>query len=256
MNKQPVYYMQTDPRWKNADYSAPGESTTIGRAGCGPTCMAMVIATLYDPPYTPVDACAWAKAHGYKAKGQGTYYSYFRAHGLEYGLTVEQLNSGSLRNLSAAASEPYHQRALEAIQAGDWVIACMGPGLWTSGGHYILWWGREDDKCRINDPASTRTDRTHGDLARLRREVKYYWVVHLPKEEDDMTQDQFDAMMDNWLARRAELAPSDWSKDARAWAEGKGLVQGDDKDRMGYQTLMTKEAVVELMHRQDRQDCG
>jgi len=41
MNKQPVSYLQTDPRWDACDYSAKGEQTTIGASGCGPTAMAM-----------------------------------------------------------------------------------------------------------------------------------------------------------------------------------------------------------------------
>jgi len=45
MNK-PVSYLQTDPKWKNHNYSAKGESKTIGSSGCGPTAAAMVIATL------------------------------------------------------------------------------------------------------------------------------------------------------------------------------------------------------------------
>ena len=56
MNKQPVSYLQTDPRWKNKDYSAKGESTTIGASGCGPTAAAMLIETLTGKTFTPVDA--------------------------------------------------------------------------------------------------------------------------------------------------------------------------------------------------------
>ena len=46
MNKQPVSYLQKDPRWKDKPYRVPGESSTIGSAGCGPSCAAMVIETL------------------------------------------------------------------------------------------------------------------------------------------------------------------------------------------------------------------
>ena len=91
MNKKPVLYLQTDPRWKNKDYSAPGESTTIGRAGCGPTCAAMLLTTLTGREITPEDTCAWALAHGYKAKGQGTYYAYFKPQFEVYGIGADQL---------------------------------------------------------------------------------------------------------------------------------------------------------------------
>ena len=33
MDKAPVSYLQTDPRWKSVSYSAKGESTTIGASG-------------------------------------------------------------------------------------------------------------------------------------------------------------------------------------------------------------------------------
>ena len=43
---KPVSYLQTDARWKTHNYSAKGESKTIGSSGCGITAAAMVIATL------------------------------------------------------------------------------------------------------------------------------------------------------------------------------------------------------------------
>ena len=67
MNR-PVRYLQTDPRWKNYNYSAKGEKKTIGTSGCGPACAAMVIATLKDKNVTPVTTAGWSMAHGYKAK--------------------------------------------------------------------------------------------------------------------------------------------------------------------------------------------
>ena len=95
MNNQPVLYYQTDRRWADVDYSAKGESTTIGRSGCGPTCMAMVIATWADKNVTPVEACAWALKHGYKAVNQGTYYSYFKPHGAVYGIRADKRTENS-----------------------------------------------------------------------------------------------------------------------------------------------------------------
>ena len=69
---KPVSYLQTDKRWSSVSYSAPGESTTIGRSGCGPTAAAMVVASWKDKKETPVEACAWAVQKGYKAIQNGT----------------------------------------------------------------------------------------------------------------------------------------------------------------------------------------
>ena len=87
---QPIYYMQTDSRWKNHNYSASGEKKTIGSSGCGVACSAMVIATLKDKNVTPVHTAEWSMTHGYKALNQGTYYTYFVPQFKEYGFECKR----------------------------------------------------------------------------------------------------------------------------------------------------------------------
>ena len=187
MNR-PKKYLQTDIRWARNDYSAGGDGSTIGNAGCGPTSAAMVIATWKDANITPVDTAAWAKANGYKAPNQGTYYSYFAPQMAKFGIACRQMNYINLRNMSAYEAAKYHEKALQAVQRGDLVIACMGPGLWTSSGHFILWWNVTGDMVHINDPASTRSEKELAPLERLQREVKYYFICERPedlREEED-----------------------------------------------------------------------
>lgn len=188
MNKQPVSYLQTDGAWSNISYSAKGESTTIGRAGCGPTAMAMVLATWADKSVTPKTECAWALANGYKAPHQGTYYSYFVPAANRYGLGCRRLNTASIYG---NASSQVHQEAKKEIDKGNLVIACMGKGLWTSSGHYVLVWKIDGNTIYINDPASTRLARTQGDYSLFKQQVKYYWTIIAPKakkEDPDMTE--------------------------------------------------------------------
>lgn len=244
--KKPVSYLQTDSRWANVDYSAAGESTTIGRSGCGPTCMAMVIATWKDKSVTPVDTCAWALKHGYKAKGQGTYYSYFEPQGKAYDLKVERMNTVNLYGNSTSA---VHQSAVKAIQAGNLVIACMGPGNWTSSGHFILLYETDGTMVSINDPASTKTARTYAKLSLLRGQVKYYFVCYKP-EEEEMTQEQFNSMMNTYLLNLANESPSDWSKEARNWAEKNGIISGDQHGNKQYKKFCTREELVQILYNQ------
>ena len=190
MNKQPVSYLQTDPKWANISYSAKGESTTIGASGCGPTAMSMVLATWADKSITPKTECAWALAHGYKAPHQGTYYSYFVPAAKRYGLQCWQVNTA---NIYGNTKSPHHETARKAIENGRLVIACMGKGLWTSSGHYVLAWQIQGTTIYINDPASTRLARTQGDYSLFKQQVKYYWTIQGPetkKEEPDMTEEQ------------------------------------------------------------------
>lgn len=174
---RPIYYLQTDPRWKNHDYSAKGEKKTIGSAGCGPTAAAMVIATLQDNNVTPVTTVLWSMAHAYKALNQGTYYSYFVPQMSAYGVACKRLNTSNLYGKSSSAA---HTEALNALKNGDWVIACMGKGNWTSSGHFILLYGYENGYVYINDPASTKAARVKNTWALFARQVKYMWTVPVP----------------------------------------------------------------------------
>ena len=113
MNPRPVSYLQTDPRWGALDYSARGEKTNIAVSGCGPTALAMVLATWVDPKITPKSECAWALAHGYKAPHQGTYYGYFAPAAKRFGLTCKMLNGVTLYG---KPDSPYHAQAYTLLE--------------------------------------------------------------------------------------------------------------------------------------------
>jgi hypothetical protein len=191
---KPVSYLQTDRRWKGLKYAESNDDTvtlggitsiaTIGNSGCGPTCMAMEIATYCDKSVTPATTAGWSLAHGFKALKQGTFYTYFMPQGKAYGLDVRQLNGANLRGLSKATAMLSHQKAIDAVKAGKHVICCMGPisstkkGNWTSSGHFILWYGFDaSGHVLINDPNSIKPERLTADLSLLQSQVKYYFVV-------------------------------------------------------------------------------
>ena len=242
MNKQPVSYLQTDPKWDACDYSAKGEQTTIGASGCGPTAMAMVLATWVDKSVTPKTECAWALAHGFKAPHQGTYYGYFPPAAKRYGLTCYQVN---YTNLYGNATSAYHAQARDALDRGDLVIACMGKGNWTRSGHYVLVWKIVGNVVYINDPASTKPVRTRGAYSLFKQQVKYYWVIEKPvpnlgtekEDELDMTIDEFIGKITNEQAyhllqkanrHAATLEEPAWSQKEGYWekATEEGITDG------------------------------
>ncbi len=73
------------------------------------------------------------------------------------------------------------------------------------------------------------------------------------QEEEPMTQAQFNTMMDTYLKTLAAAAPSAWSADARAWAEQSGLIAGDDKGNRQYESFCTREALVQMLYRLQKQ---
>lgn len=51
-------------------------------------------------------------------------------------------------------------------------------------------------------------------------------VARLLKEDEEVTQEQFDEMMDNYLARRAAMPASDWAKKGLQEAVSEGITDG------------------------------
>ncbi len=176
---KPVDYKQNDSKWGSLSYAVDGEKSTIKSAGCGPTVMADVLAAIVSPYIDPVTLAAWARYHHYKVKNNGTSYSFFVPCAKAYGVTVRRLNTS---NVYGKATNPIHKQALNELQKGNWIIACMGKGNWTSSGHYITVYGYENGKVYINDPASTKANRACNTWELFKSQVKYYWVVEVPEE--------------------------------------------------------------------------
>ena len=64
-----------------------------------------------------------------------------------------------------------------------------------------------------------------------------------------MTQEQFNAMLEQALTQRGQKPPSDWSQTARAWAEEAGIVAGDGNGGNRYQSFATREETIQMLYR-------
>lgn len=76
-------------------------------------------------------------------------------------------------------------------------------------------------------------------------------VAALLKEEegDQMTQEQFNAMMSVWLETQAKLPPAQWSSEERAWMEEMGLLRGDGQGNLAWQSFVTREQLAAVIYR-------
>lgn len=182
-------------------------------------------------------------ARGYKYPHQGTAYTYFAAAAKRYGLTCKQITPAYIYG---NANSPYHAQVKAALDNGDLVIACMGKGLWTSSGHYVLVYGISGNVVYINDPASSRTVRTQGSYALFKRQVKLYWIIKNPKKGDevDMTKEEVRDLIKSEVASQLGLvqdsqakkdraAEPDWSKKEGHWqrATEKKITDGKEPER-------------------------
>jgi hypothetical protein len=222
-NKKPVQYYQTDSRWKDLPYQVDGEHATIGGSGCGPTCAAMLIETLTGQTFTPVDACRWSMEHGYKAKGQGTFYSYFAPQFAAFGLECLQMN---FHNLYNDPGNLIHRDMAALLREGGYLIACMGRGLWTNSGHFVVVWWMDEESVYILDPASDKPERLRGDRELFCSQVKYYWWVDASEhnKEDEMSYEMWKEYMARYRAELAGMPVSGCAESILERAQEKGIT--------------------------------
>ena len=93
-------------------------------------------------------------------------------------MTVRRLNTSNVYGMPAHS---IHEKVLEELKNGNWIIACMGKGNWTSSGHYIVCYGYKDGYVYINDPASSKASRLCNTWYLFKSQVKYYWLVEVPE---------------------------------------------------------------------------
>ena len=145
------------------NYSDPYSDGTIANSGCGPTSLAMVLTYLLGREITPVETAA--KGNGTYTCSEGTYWSYFGDMAQEYGVQCEQMepSSGNIR---------------DQLNNGKTLILSMGPGDFTSGGHFIVARGLDDNgQLIVADPASEDRTNTVWDVDRVAGQCKQIWAM-------------------------------------------------------------------------------
>ena len=109
---KPVDYKQNDSRWGGLNYAVDGERSTIKSAGCGPTSLANVLASIVNPYIDPVTLAAWARYNNYKVKNSGTSYSFFVPCAEAYGVHIYRLNTS---NVYGRPTDHVHDQAMEEL---------------------------------------------------------------------------------------------------------------------------------------------
>ena len=73
--------------------------------------------------------------------------------------------------------------------------------------------------------------------------------TEIEEDDENMTQEKFNEMMDSYLKTLAQKDGSAWSKEHRDWAEDQGLVVGDEHGNKMYKKFMTREEMITVFHR-------
>lgn len=154
-------FMQWDQRWGYLDYG--GEPA--GLSACGPVSLSMVVCYLTgDYSYGPDYMIRYAINNGYCAPGNGSYWSLISGGGRDFGLDVTEF-------------APDKERIIANLEVGNPIICIMGPGDFTSSGHFIVLAGLEDGKIRVNDPNSYANSRQLWDYDAIADQIMNVWVL-------------------------------------------------------------------------------
>lgn len=162
-----VYYNQGDNPWRNMLY---GTIRTIGISGCGPTSMAIVISTFTGLEVTPAVTSEWSYKNGYLVQGYNNGQPYaMSSHALVPALAKEyNLNCTGIRKDNGTADKLY-----KALSDGKLVVAIMGPGHFTSGGHFIVLRGvTKEGKILVADCGSRQRTNQEWDINTIINESK------------------------------------------------------------------------------------
>lgn len=152
--------MQWDQRWGYEKYAG----NLFGLSGCGPTCLSMVAVYLTgDTAMTPGWMGRFASEHGYAVDGSGSAWALFSEGGKELGFDVTEI-------------PPDEERIADNLDVNNPIVAVMGPGDFTTTGHFIVLTGYEDGKLKVNDPNSEKNSEKLWDYDRIRSQIRDLWV--------------------------------------------------------------------------------
>ena len=150
----------------------PFGTDDIGRYGCGPTAMAIVVSSLTSDAVDPIEMAEWAYENGYWCSKSGSYHTLIPGAAEEWGLSVE----------GCTASEP--QRIVDALGEGKLVVALMTEGHFTSSGHFIVLRGTQDGQILVADPNSVSRSEKAWDLSIILNEASKragaggpFWII-------------------------------------------------------------------------------
>lgn len=154
-------YLQYSGSWSSMAYG----NGTISSKGCAPTCLAMVLSYMRQEQILPSDIVAWT-GNRYYVNGAGSSWDIFPAVASNWGISCKSLGHSQ-------------SNMLAALSAGKPVIASMGPGEFTKGGHFIVLTGlTSDGKITVNDPNDSAKKNHKGrsfDVSLIMRESKCFW---------------------------------------------------------------------------------
>ena len=157
-------FMQWDKRWGYIKYSG----SVAGLSGCGPVCLSMAAYYLTkSSDMSPDKIIKFAAEKGYASNGNGSKWTLISEGGEKLGLEVTELPLDKTR-------------IVNELQTGNPVILVMGPGHFTTTGHFIVLTKYEDGAFSVNDPNSYKNSERTWTYEEIKDEIRNIWAIKNP----------------------------------------------------------------------------
>lgn len=154
-------FMQWDSQWGYLEYG----SDVVGLTGCGPVCLAMAgYYWTHDDAFSPDNMVSFALKNGYCVKGSGSSWTLISEGGEKLGLDVTEIPLDE-------------NRIIRNLEVGNPIICVMGPGDFTTTGHFIVMTGYENGQIRINDPNSYANSNKLWNYEDICDQIRNLWVI-------------------------------------------------------------------------------
>lgn len=155
------HFLQWDERWGYETYG----NDFLAVTGCGPTCLSMVTCGLRgDLQWNPYEVARMAETQGYYVDGVGSAWDLMDSGASALGLEVH--------NLSLSG-----EQIKKTLSAGMPIICTVGPGDFTSAGHFIVLSGLDSDgKIKVLDPNSIKNSEKSWEVDDLIPQIKNLWA--------------------------------------------------------------------------------
>lgn len=154
-------FIQWDERWGYKTYGDDFLAVT----GCGPTALSMVCVGLTgNLNMNPYAVAKMAQADGYYVNGSGSSWDMMTGLAGDLGLSANELglDADTIRS---------------KLRGGHPIICIMGPGDFTTTGHFIVLTGvKSNGDVIVNDPNSRKNSDKSWNLEEIMSQMKNLWV--------------------------------------------------------------------------------
>lgn len=153
-------FLQWDERWGYQFYGDDFMAVT----GCGPACLAMVRCGLSGDTYwDPLKVARMADEQGYYVDGAGSSWELMTSGAEQIGLTAYEISFDE-------------NSILAELWAGNPIICVLGPGDFTTTGHFIVLVAADEyGDVTIRDPNSRRNSERTWRLEELMPQIRNLW---------------------------------------------------------------------------------